>query len=109
MEVAIVAPTLRMMGVVTILISFAGIFNNVLQASGMERTPLTALLIGGVLKMVTNYILVSRPEINIHGVAYGSLQCAALVWQRSTVCAGIGAPQADDLCRCVLFRGAGGL
>ena len=79
MEVAIVAPTLRMMGVVTILISFAGIFNNVLQASGMERTPLTALLIGGVLKMVTNYILVSRPEINIHGVAYGSLLCYCFI------------------------------
>ena len=79
MEVAIVAPTLRMMGVVTILISFAGIFNNVLQASGMERTPLTALLIGGVLKMATNYILVSRPEINIHGVAYGNLLCYSFI------------------------------
>lgn len=79
MEVAIVAPTLRMMSVVTILISFAGIFNNVLQASGMERTPLTALLIGGVLKMATNYILVSRPEINIHGVAYGSLLCYSFI------------------------------
>ena len=79
MEVAIVAPTLRMMGVVTILISFAGIFNNILQASGMERTPLTALLIGGVLKMVTNYTLVSRPEINIHGVAYGSLLCYCFI------------------------------
>lgn len=45
----------------------------------MERTPLTALLIGGVLKMVTNYILVSRPEINVHGVAYGSLLCYCFI------------------------------
>ena len=79
MEVAIAAPTLRIMGFVTILISFAGIFNNVLQASGMERVPLTALLIGGILKMTANCILVSKPEINIHGVAYGSLLCYSFI------------------------------
>ena len=79
MEAAIVAPTLRMMGLVSILIAFAGLFNNILQASGMEKTPLLALLIGGVLKMTTNFILVSRPEVNIHGVAYGSLLCYSFI------------------------------
>lgn len=79
MEVAIAAPTLRLMGLVTILISFAGIFNNVLQASGMEKTPLVALLIGGMIKMTTNIILVSRPDFNIHGVAYGSLLCYSFI------------------------------
>ncbi len=79
MEAAIVAPTLRMMGLVSILIAFAGIFNNILQASGMEKTPLLALLIGGVLKMTTNFILVSRPWVNIHGVAYGSLLCYSFI------------------------------
>ena len=79
MEAAIVAPTLRMMGLVSILIAFAGIFNNIFQASGMEKTPLLALLIGGVLKMTTNFILVSRPGVNIHGVAYGSLLCYSFI------------------------------
>lgn len=79
MEAAIVAPTLQMMGLVSILIAFSGILNNVLQASGMEKTPLAALLIGGLLKMLTNFILVSRPEVNIHGVAYGSLICYSFI------------------------------
>lgn len=79
MEAAIVAPTLRIMGAVSVLISFAGVFNNILQASGMEKTPLLALLIGGIIKMVTNFILVSRPDINIHGVAYGSLLCYSFI------------------------------
>lgn len=79
MEAAIVAPTLRIMGLVTILIAFSGIFNNILQASGMEKTPLAALFIGGLLKMLTNLLLVSRPELNIHGVAYGSLLCYSFI------------------------------
>ena len=79
MEAAIVAPTLRIMGLVTILIAFSGIFNNILQASGMEKTPLVALFIGGLLKMLTNLLLVSRPELNIHGVAYGSLLCYSFI------------------------------
>lgn len=75
MEASIVAPTLRMMGLVSILIAFSGILNNILQASGMEKTPLVALFIGGLLKMTANFILVSQPEVNIHGIAYGSLLC----------------------------------
>lgn len=79
MEVAIVAPILRWMGLAAILVSFSGIFNNILQAVGMEKTPLFALLMGGVIKMITNFILVSRPDTNIHGVAFGSLMCYGFI------------------------------
>lgn len=75
MEAAIVAPTLKVMGIVCILIAFGGILNSILQAAGREKIPLAALLMGGIIKMVTNFILVSQPQINIHGVAYGSLLC----------------------------------
>ena len=79
MEASIVAPTLRMMGLVSILIAFSGILNNILQASGMEKTPLVALFIGGLLKMTANFILVSQPVVNIHGIAYGSLLCYSFI------------------------------
>lgn len=79
MEAAIVAPILKWMGFAAILISFSGILNNILQAVGMEKTPLLALLLGGIMKMVTNFLLVSRPDINIHGVAFGSLICYGFI------------------------------
>ena len=48
-----------------------------LQGMGKVFVPATALLIGGVLKLVVNLVLVPIPEINIYGAPIGSIICQA--------------------------------
>lgn len=80
MEVTIVVPILKVMGISTIFVAFSAVMNNILQAVGKEKIPLYALLAGGIIKLITNYSLVSRVDVNIHGVAYGTLFCYAFIF-----------------------------
>ena len=75
MEAAIIAPVLRVMGISAIFVATATPVNSILQAIGKERVPLIVLAIGAVIKLTTNFMLVSRPEVNIQGVPYGTLLC----------------------------------
>ncbi|MEG0754422.1 MAG: polysaccharide biosynthesis C-terminal domain-containing protein, partial [Angelakisella sp.] len=79
MEVSIVAPILRVMGLSAVLVAAATPVNSILQAIGKERLPLFILLLGAAIKLVTNFTLISRPEINIQGVPYGTLLCYAVI------------------------------
>ncbi len=79
MEAAIITPVLRIMGISTILVAVTTPVNSVLQATGHEKLTLGVMLTGAVVKLVTNYRLVSRPELNIQGVPYGSLLCYGLI------------------------------
>ncbi len=79
MEVTIVAPLLRVMGISSVLIAFSAVMNNLLQAVGKEKVPLKALLLGGLLKLTVNFLLVSNPRYNIGGVVLGTLSCYFLI------------------------------
>ncbi len=46
-----------------------------LQACGRVNIPLIAMLVGAVLKLITNYTLVSQPSLRINGAPYGTLLC----------------------------------
>lgn len=75
MEAAIITPVLRVMGVSTILVAATTPINSVLQATGHERVTLGIMTVGALIKLGTNFTLVSRPAMNIQGVPYGSLLC----------------------------------
>lgn len=75
MEVGIVAPILKIMGIGTIFVAATTPMNSILQAVGKEKYPVYILLFGAVIKLITNFIMVSNPEINIQGVPYGTLIC----------------------------------
>lgn len=79
MEVSVVAPILRVMGLSAVLVAATTPVNSILQAIGRERLPLVILLLGATIKLVTNFTLVSRPEINIQGVPYGTLLCYSVI------------------------------
>ena len=79
MEVSIVAPILEIMGVSAIFVAITTPINSVLQAVGKERLPMMILIVGATIKLITNYTLVSRPEINIQGVPYGTLLCYLVI------------------------------
>lgn len=84
MEAAIIAPVLRIMGISAILVAAATPINSILQAIGRERFPLVVLTIGAVMKLCTNLVLISRPEVNIQGVPYGTLLCYSFIVLVST-------------------------
>lgn len=68
-------PMLRVMGIVAILMALMGIINAMLQAVGRADVPIKLLVIGLVIKTVSNYLLVSAPSINIKGLPVGNLLC----------------------------------
>lgn len=49
--------------------------NAILQAMGKVWTPVIHMLIGGMVKVVVNYILVGNPNININGAPVGTDLC----------------------------------
>ncbi len=66
---------LSILGIGTYFICIQLIMNAILQASGHEKFALISLPVGGAVKIITNYILVSNPEINIYGAPVGTLLC----------------------------------
>lgn len=84
--IAIAAPNLRILGLCAI---FAGINSPViamLQAVGKEVVPLKNIAVGAVLKIVTNYILVGTPQINIYGVPIGTTVCYLYIFAANLYC-----------------------
>lgn len=74
-EVLIVIPILKLLGVASMLSAVSIPLNSILQALGRERIPLYLLCGGALIKLSLNILLISRPEINILGVAFGTLGC----------------------------------
>lgn len=74
-SVEIGAPLLQIYGIAAIFSGLSVPLVNMLQAVGNPYLPVRNMLIGAVLKTVLNIGLVSAPNINIYGAAYGTLGC----------------------------------
>lgn len=53
--------------------------NAILQTYGKEHLPIITVIIGGITKIILNYILVGNPAINIHGAPISTLCCYAVI------------------------------
>lgn len=65
---ALLAPTVLINGVTTVTTA-------IMQAHNRPWLPMINMLIGGVVKVVVNYILVGNPAIGILGAPIGTLAC----------------------------------
>lgn len=65
---ALLAPTVLINGVTTVTTA-------IMQAHNRPWLPMVNMLIGGVVKVVVNYILVGNPAIGILGAPVGTLAC----------------------------------
>ena len=74
-EVAIAAPTLTLLGFAVTFVCLDSITNAILQAIGRERVPVVTMLIGGLVKIATTYVLVGIPSLNIMGAPFSTLLC----------------------------------
>ena len=72
-------PHLRALGVSVILIYLMILSNAILQTYGREIVPIFTVIAGGLVKIGMNWILVGRPEINIHGAPVSTLCCYAVI------------------------------
>ena len=70
---------LQILGLAAVFVCLMAVTSGILQACEREKFPLFSLLCGGLLKLVTNYLMASRPDINVRGAAVSTLFCYALI------------------------------
>ena len=70
---------LQTLGLAAVFVCLMAVTSGILQACEREKFPLFSLLCGGLLKLVTNYLMASRPDINVRGAAVSTLFCYALI------------------------------
>lgn len=69
------AGLLSILSVAIIFVSISQITQYMLQAIGKPQLPVRNIVIGGILKIVINYILVGTPGIGIYGAPIGTNVC----------------------------------
>ncbi|MDR0404590.1 MAG: polysaccharide biosynthesis protein [Oscillospiraceae bacterium] len=79
-EVNVASKIIVTMGIATIFTSMSAPICSMLQAIGKINLPLGLLCAGAFIKIVTNYVLVGIPEVNIQGAGIGTLICYGFVF-----------------------------
>lgn len=74
-DVSIMGPILAVLGIVSICTCIVVLSNSIMQASGYVNLPVIIMVIGGVLKLIVNYVLVGMESVGIQGAPYGTLAC----------------------------------
>ena len=64
---------LSIMGIASFFVCIVLMENAILVSSGKEKLTMLTLISGSVLKIIINWFLVARPEINIYGAPVGTL------------------------------------
>lgn len=78
-DAVMVAPLLSMLGIAVMFVCLVSITNAILQAIGREQVPVFTILVGGCVKVVTNFVLVGRPDVNIYGAPVGTNLCYFII------------------------------
>ncbi|NCE63495.1 polysaccharide biosynthesis protein [Pseudoflavonifractor sp. 524-17] len=79
LDLAVAGPLMSTLGLAAIFVCIMLICNAILQANGMVNLPVLNVIIGGIIKVVVNYLLVGNYDINIKGAPVGTLCCFAFV------------------------------
>ena len=71
-------PLLSTLGLATLFVCMMLVCNSILQAHGFVNLPVAIMLMGGVVKIFTNYHVVVVPSMGIYGAPMGNILCFAL-------------------------------
>ena len=71
-------PLLSTLGLATLFVCMMLVCNSILQAHGFVSLPVIIMVVGGVVKIITNYNVVIQPTIGIYGAPMGNILCFAL-------------------------------
>jgi len=77
--VSIAAPIMAAYGYTIFLISLSQPMTNMLQAIGYAKIPVISLSVGAIAKVITNYIFIGIPSININGAVIGTVVCYTII------------------------------
>ena len=64
---------LAVMGIASFFVCIVLMENAILQASGKEKLTMITMIVGGLVKIIVNWFLVARRDINIYGAPIGTL------------------------------------
>ena len=78
LDASVAGPLLSTLGIASIFVCLMLVCNSVLQAHGFINLPVVIMVLGGVVKIVTNYNLVAVPTIGISGAPVGNVLCFGL-------------------------------
>ena len=70
---------LAILGVGVFFNSFVLLMNAIMQAHGYVYIPVVNMIIGGIAKIIVNYVLVGNPSIHIVGAPIGTLVCYVII------------------------------
>lgn len=84
--VEIGTPILRMLGIAAVFSGLSVPMTNMLQAIGKPMLPVRNIAIGACLKIVVNFLLVGRPELNILGAPIGTTLCYVYIFVSNMYC-----------------------
>ncbi|MFI3226387.1 MAG: polysaccharide biosynthesis protein [Clostridia bacterium] len=74
-EVAIATPLLLLLGLATLWTTLSSLTTVMLQAAGKINLPIISIIVGGVIKLISNYILIGNPNIGIIGATISTNLC----------------------------------
>lgn len=78
LEQDLAGPLLSTLGLATAFVCMMLVCNSVLQAHGYVNLPILVMVLGGGLKILTNYHVVAVPRVGIYGVPVGNILCFGL-------------------------------
>ncbi len=79
LDLSIAGPVMSVLGLAAVFVCIMSLCNSILQAHGRVGLPVISVVVGGVVKIVVNYLLVGNYDINIKGAPVGTLCCFAVV------------------------------
>ena len=71
--------TLWILAYAIIFVSLVTVTNAILQGTGNAGIPVKHMIIGGIIKIIVNYILVGMPNVNIVGAPIGTNLCYIVI------------------------------
>lgn len=71
--------TLALLSLAIIFVCIVSVTTSILQAAGHVFIPVRNMLIGGAFKIVSNYILIAVPELNIGGAPISTFCCYLII------------------------------
>lgn len=72
-------PLLAVLGICVVFNSIVLVTNGIMQSHGDVTIPVIHMLIGGIVKIIVNFILVGNPDINILGAPIGTVICYTVI------------------------------
>lgn len=66
-EIEYTAPLLSILGISIFLSSMITLTNSILQSYKQVKKPIISMIIGTIIKIITSYVLIGIPHINIYG------------------------------------------